>query len=86
MSSLTFRTVGGSIYEVEYATNKVRRLSNSARAPTPRQGPDGEWREAMGIHPEQPIVGLPVLIHWKMNEDDSMNCTQTSIVTEVTNA
>ena len=77
---------------------RVRRLGNAeGRDGTARQGQDGVWKEALSvgpaeyvlglpalaIYPDQPIVGFGVLIHWKMNEDGSMNCTQTSKVSKV---
>ena len=40
-----FTTWSGSKYQIDVPTNRVRRLGNaSGRAPTPRQGVDGEWR------------------------------------------
>ncbi len=40
---MTFRTESGSVYEMDVENQRVRRL-NGPRDPTPRQGPDGEWR------------------------------------------
>lgn len=82
---MRFTTVSGSEYEIVYNDGpgvRIRRLHGTFR-PTQRQGEDGTWGGALAIYPEVPKVGLPVLIHWKMNEDGSMNCTQTSKVAKV---
>lgn len=90
---MKFKTASGSEYEINDARAVlddydepfgllVRRLSGTGE-PTARVGRDTVWRICTALIPAEPVVGLPVLIHWKMNEDGSMNCTLTSPVTEV---
>ena len=82
---MRFTTVGGSTYEMAYIDGggvQVRRLEGN-RPGTERVGEDGAWQTALAVYPEIPIEGLPMLIHWKMNENGSMNCTQTSKVAKV---
>ncbi len=42
-----FRT-RNSIYEIDEANSSVRRLEG-VKDPTPRQGPDGEWKTFVGM-------------------------------------
>ncbi len=82
---MRFTTGSGSEYEVKYNDGtgvQVRRLSGPGK-PTERQGEDVVWKGALAVYPQEPEVGKPVLIHWKMNENGSMNCTQTSPVAKV---
>lgn len=53
---MTFRTRSGSLYELNVEHRRVRRLEG-AKAPTARQGADGEWRhyerawpQALGVY------------------------------------
>lgn len=39
-----FLTESGSIYEVDEENRRVRRLTGE-HEPTPRQGPDGQWKD-----------------------------------------
>lgn len=81
---ITFKTESGSVYEVKPTRGpKIRRVSGK-NAPTERQ--TAGWRQYQALIPAIPTVGQTVLIHWKYNEDGSMNCTMTSRVTEVTHA
>jgi hypothetical protein len=58
---MKFTTVSGSIYEVNTDSKQVRRL-NGVKDPTPRQGPDGQWRAYSDITPVK--VGSSVAIFW----------------------
>ena len=53
--TVTFATESGSLYELDPANRRVRRISGE-RAPTPRQGTDGEWKTYESwmpfIHPD----------------------------------
>lgn len=40
---MKFTTASGSVYEVNTDSKQIRRL-NGVKDPTPRQGPDGQWR------------------------------------------
>lgn len=50
METLTFSTETGSIYEVDPANRRVRRITGH-RPPTERQGSDGEWKTFVWIRP-----------------------------------
>jgi hypothetical protein len=58
---MKFTTVSGSVYEVNTDSKQIRRL-NGAKDPTPRQGPDGQWRTYSDITPIN--VGSSVAIFW----------------------
>jgi hypothetical protein len=58
---MVFRTESGSIYELDRAGEQVRRLEGQ-KNPTPRQGPDGEWKKFSSC--SEVRVGHPVLIQW----------------------
>ena len=73
----TVRTQSGSVYEIDDC--RVRRLSGE-RDPTPRQGPDGEWRTCMGI--SGPEVGWPMTFMWSVDEN-VIKATMTSPVVSV---
>lgn len=77
---MKFRTVSGSIYEIEQENNRIRRLSGTI-APTERQGSDGEWKEYM--YATVLTLNKPLIITWKINEDGSLNSTITSLVKEL---
>jgi hypothetical protein len=82
------RTVSGSVYELDEAAKRLRRLSG-VRAATARQGADGAWRQYDQLGPDTPVVGLPLFVKWA---DESVGPaavpgaypgTMTSIVIEV---
>jgi hypothetical protein len=58
---MKFTTVSGSVYEVNTDSKQIRRL-NGSKDPTPRQGPDGQWRSYEDITPIN--VGASVAIFW----------------------
>ena len=58
---MKFTTVSGSVYEVNTDSKQIRRL-NGVKDPTPRQGPDGQWRAYSDITPVK--VGNSVAIFW----------------------
>jgi hypothetical protein len=60
---MTFKTASGSLYEVDHAQSRVRRISGT-HAPTRSQGADGEWRQYHSAFIE---LGLPAIIHWNPN-------------------
>ena len=65
---MKFTTVSGSVYEVNTDSKQIRRL-NGAKDPTPRQGPDGQWRAYSDIAPDPPKVGASVAIRWSPDTD-----------------
>jgi hypothetical protein len=80
---IRFETVSGSFYEVDQDNKSVRRLIG-VNDPTPRQGPDGEWREYTAI--TDIVPGLGVLIVWRVDEEDGepiARSTVTSAVKEI---
>jgi hypothetical protein len=77
---MIFTTVTNSLYEVDEAGHRIRRLAGE-RSPTPRQGHDGEWKEYALIG--EIAVGRPVLIGWRKRGADGglvMEGTLTSPV------
>lgn len=81
-----FITETGSHYEVDYNGKRVRRLGGE-HVSTPRQGPDGEWKEYEFI--STPTQGKQVLIVWKDNiqfpaRKDMVPSTLTSQVVSCT--
>jgi len=56
-----FKTVSGSVYEVNLTDKKIRRLNGSTN-PTARQGKDGDWKEFANI--TRISIGHPVFITW----------------------
>ncbi len=73
-----FRTAN-SCYEMQ--GDMIRRLEG-VNDPTPRQGPDGEWKTFSSI--SEIAIGLPVVINWRYNEEKGVDeCTITSAVTEI---
>lgn len=65
-----------SMYEVDLANNRVRRLAG-LNDPTPRQGPDGEWQQCKDIYMTQDST---LLFVWSDNGDGTKRCTETSHV------
>ena len=76
---MRFKTETSSIYEVDSISNKIRRLEGVAN-PTPRQGPDGEWKEYLSL--DNCNVGQQALITWNIIEGVA-KCTQTSLIVEL---
>lgn len=74
-------TQSGSIYEIEVETVMVRRMSNAQEStPTPRQGPDGEWKAAHSIVVMDDGFSRNLLIMW----DDKGHATRTSPIVVIT--
>ena len=66
-------TFSGSLYEGLPTAKAVRRLNGNVD-PTPRQGPDGEWKRFQNrIYVEE---GYPMIFDW----DGTGKCTVTSEV------
>jgi hypothetical protein len=59
---MIFYTESGSIYELDKPNNRIRRLEGVVN-PTPRQGPDGEWKTFEHCSPVR--KGKGVLIQWE---------------------
>ena len=60
---MKFTTASGSVYEVNTDSKQIRRL-NGVKDPTPRQGPDGQWRAYKDVYPNPIVVGAGVVIVW----------------------
>jgi hypothetical protein len=60
---MKFSTISGSLYEVDEAQRRCRRL-NGIYDPTPRMGKDGEWRTYHSLYPDPIQVGQQVIIVW----------------------
>lgn len=73
-----FTTQTGSVYELDDAAKRVRRLTGRAE-PTPRQGVDGRWRTY--VDRTELRAGLPVVFAWSAHEG-----TTTSVVRTVEGA
>jgi hypothetical protein len=79
---LQFKTISGSVYEVDQDNRKIRRLYGNLE-PTKRQGNDNEWKEYETITPIE--VGSAVIIGWKVlldNNEFLIQSTMTSLVLE----
>lgn len=61
---MIFKTISGSQYDLDQANKRIRRLSG-AKAPSARQGEDGEWRTYRDLVPEQPKVDQSLIIIWE---------------------
>lgn len=53
---IRFQTESGSVYELDTANKRVRRIGG-VRAPTPRQGADGGWRAYEYLPAGEPAIG-----------------------------
>lgn len=60
---MRFTTESKSVYEVDLANKRMRRLSGE-KDPTPRSGKDGEWKAFEYIFPEKVEVGKSVIFGW----------------------
>jgi len=77
---IKFETISGSLYEVDQKNCCVRRLVG-VNDPTPRQGPDGEWRDYADI--TYIIPGQPVIITWRFDTETDMVCARSTITSNV---
>jgi hypothetical protein len=76
---MRFTTFSGSVYEVNTDSKQIRRL-NGVKDPTPRQGPDGQWRAYRELVPDPVKVGLGVVIVW--GEETALMAETQEIVKE----
>lgn len=85
---MQFHTESGSIYEVDTDHKRIRRVSNSERPATLRQG-NNAWKDYSSL--SDIVVGSPVLISWEPKNTpllpESPSCalpaTLTSAVTKI---
>jgi hypothetical protein len=77
---VNFKT-GNSTYEVDWTNKLIRRLQG-VRAPTPRQGEDGQWKAFASITPvlDGTDDGFFFFIDW----DGEGHGTCTTVVQEIT--
>lgn len=73
-------TRSGSRYELDLVGGRIRRLAGT-HDPTPRQGPDGEWRCYESV--SDVAVGQPLVVVWRTGDDGVAECTITSAVDAV---
>jgi len=76
---MKFETETGSLYEIDEAANRVRRLIG-VKNPTPRQGNDGEWKTYEDHSPI--VIGQSVLLWWAV-ESGVGKSTVTSLVKRI---
>lgn len=76
---MKFRTVSGSIYEIEQENNRIRRLFG-IREPIKGQGLDGEWKEYLII--STPQIGKSLCVTWKTPKSESSGMMITSRIVE----
>ena len=74
---LRFTTESGSVYEVDDANTRIRRLEGRHDA-TPRQGADGEWRVYHWI--SEVFLKDSVLIAWDAVGKATMTSRVESLV------
>lgn len=73
-----------SIYEVDTENKRIRRL-NGKDDPTPRQGPDGEWKPYLELMNDVKI-GDPLIIAWTQdNNTGVVKTTMTSTIVSFEN-
>lgn len=60
---MIYKTESGSVYQVDEANSRVRRLLGT-NAPTPRQGPDGEWKQYVSLSMWNTEDGKCLWIDW----------------------
>lgn len=58
---LRVRTESGSVYDVDVAGKRIRRL-HGRHGPADTQPQDGIWRSFAGL--EGPEPGLPMVVYW----------------------
>jgi len=82
---LIFKTISGSIYELNQEEKKIRRLYGLSTG-SKRTGQDGEWKQYEDILPDNIIPGRQVIIIWsadKVNGESVLRATETSLVKEI---
>lgn len=80
---MIFKTISGSLYEIDQASKKIRRLSGFNQA-TARQGQDGDWKPYDRI--SQLEVGIPLFVVWEVTNGQGevvLKSTATSVVAEI---
>jgi len=81
---MKFKTFSGSVYELDLNNKRIRRL-NGNKAPTERQGADGEWKTYASLLNE-PQVDKSLVIVWKVDivdEEQILRTTETSYIKEI---
>lgn len=79
---IKFETITGSLYEVDFDKNQVRRLIG-LKDPTPRQGTDGNWKQFKSC--TEIIPGSSVIFVWNIiiNNELIAKTTMTSPVKKI---
>ena len=80
---MKFKTVTGSLYEIDLPNNRVRRLTGT-KAVTNHQNDDGDWQDYLEV--SEVKVGVGVFITWRYDivEGDTIaRNTLTSDVAEI---
>jgi hypothetical protein len=84
---LKFKTVSGSLYEINTDSKKIRRVSGT----TETVRATNNWKEYDSLIPDTPIVGKQLYIWWNTkntpllagSKEGSVPVTITSIVSEI---
>lgn len=67
---MLYETQSGSIYEVDEANKKIRRLSG-VNSPTPYVGKDGDWKEYHDLNINVVTGGLSIV--WRIDQVEDEN-------------
>lgn len=85
--TIKFKTTSGSVYELDSKNNQIRRIQGLLD-PTPRQGPDGQWKKYKGITPVE--KGKNLIITWNIDHDcpeysglSALRTTMTSPIEDI---
>lgn len=81
MNIIRFNTENSS-YELNNTTGYIRRLSG-IKDPTPRQGPDGEWKKLKEIANVE--VGKCAIIVWEILTTHGEIVLRTTMTSEIKN-
>lgn len=77
---ITITTSSRSVYELNRTDRTIRRLGGG-EAPTPRQGPDGEWKKLAAEC--RPVIGQSMLLVWGIEPNGSMLRLKSTVTSPV---
>jgi hypothetical protein len=79
--TFTFTTESGSVYEVDEAGHRMRRVTGE-EPPTPRQGDDGAWKDYAVLSEVE--VGKSVMIGWAVMKAENGETVAVKVEATVT--
>ena len=79
---MIFKTVTGSLYEIDQKNKKFRRLSGILD-PTLRVGKDGQWKEYGSLLPNVPTLDSVLMIVWRVTDEGVWQTTVTSPIEQI---